>query len=203
MSPEGSPLLHMHKHGAVCNADTQHELPPNARCNDKKPWTMLTPSLTQQLTVVTQVTQQLTVVTQVMQQLTVMTQVVAAAMRQLISLANVMLTLSSSGQPGSWDQDKPTDAKIDSVCKVPQKSNQKCILTKHAHNNTKQAAASALNGMLPVFQVLFVSLLTCLSTLRDSQVACIGHRCSASSDQHCVLCSAPEASQLRQAQAAH
>jgi hypothetical protein len=156
--------------------------------------------VTQQLTVVMQVTQQLTIMMQVMQQPTVVTHVAAAAARQLISLANVT---SSSGQPGSWDQDKPTDAKINSVCKVPQKSNQKCILTKHAHNNTKQAAARALNSMLPVFQVLFVSLLTCLSTLRDSQVACIGHRCSTSSDQHCVLCSAPEASQLRQAQAVH
>mgnify|MGYP006873481480 CR=1 FL=1 len=115
---------------------TQCELPPDARCNDNRPQTTPTPSLmqqltvmmqvmqqltimtqvTQQLTVVMQVTQQLTIMMQVMQQPTVVTHVAAAAARQLISLANVT---SSSGQPGSWDQDKPTDAKIDSVCKAP------------------------------------------------------------------------------------
>jgi flagellar hook assembly protein FlgD len=60
----------------------------------------VTPSLTQQLTITTQVTQ-LTVMTQVEDQ--------ANATRQLTSLANVM-TPSSSVQPSGLDQDKPTEA---------------------------------------------------------------------------------------------
>lgn len=118
-----------------------------------------------------QVTQQLTIVMQVYANATNATDATNAAnaTRQLTSLAIVTSTPSSSMQPSSLNQDEPTQAEINSVCEMsmPQKSNQKHVLTKCAHDNTKKVAARALNGMF--FSFMFFSSHISLSTTSGTQ----------------------------------